>query len=90
MTTRACLDCSTLVSNTSRCPDCDRRHRLGWAWSGRRDVWLAYHPACASCGAPATEVDHVLPRAAGGGEDGNLQSLCHGCHVSKTTRERRS
>jgi 5-methylcytosine-specific restriction endonuclease McrA len=90
MTARSCLGCGTLVRKGSRCPDCQRRHQLGWAWSARRDVWLAYHPECASCGATATEVDHVVPRAAGGGGEGNLQSLCRACHVAKTTRERRS
>jgi 5-methylcytosine-specific restriction enzyme A len=90
MTARSCLDCGGLVSNGSRCRACSRQHKLGWAWSNRRTSWLAAHPECAACGATATEVDHIVPRSRDGGEDGNLQSLCHGCHVAKTTRERRS
>src|SRR5512139_1919817 len=34
---------------------------------------------------PATDVDHIVPRSAGGtDEDSNLQSLCHECHSYKT------
>ena len=34
---------------------------------------------------PATDVDHIVPRSAGGtDEDRNLQSLCHECHSHKT------
>jgi 5-methylcytosine-specific restriction protein A len=90
MTARACLDCGEPSRAGSRCPDCDRGHRLGWAWSARRDVWLAYHPECASCGVPATEVDHLVARFRGGQDVDNLQSLCHPCHVAKTARERGS
>jgi len=37
---------------------------------------------------PATEVDHVTPKAKGGtDEDGNLQAICSPCHKNKTTRE---
>jgi len=36
----------------------------------------------------ATEVDHVVPKAEGGGEgDGNLQSICRPCHKAKTAAE---
>ena len=35
--------------------------------------------------APATEVDHVIPRSAGGSDDvQNLQSLCKPCHSRHT------
>lgn len=37
---------------------------------------------------PATEVDHVKPKAQGGTEDDdNLQAICHACHVEKTEAE---
>jgi len=39
----------------------------------------------ASLAADAFEVDHIVPRAAGGGHDlANLQILCAGCHARKT------
>ena len=47
-------------------------------------------PWCRTCGAPATDVDHIVRRNYGGSEDdSNLQSLCHPCHSSKTGREGR-
>lgn len=46
---------------------------------------LRRYPRCATCGAPATEVDHIRQRADGGSDDfTNLQSLCHICHNKKT------
>lgn len=43
------------------------------------------------CGAPATDVDHVIPRAAGGTDHpANLQSLCRRHHLAKTGREGRA
>ena len=37
---------------------------------------------------PATDVDHIVPRSAGGSDrDDNLQSLCHACHSSKTVMQ---
>ena len=46
-------------------------------------------PWCQDCGlVPATEVHHVVSRAAGGGDEpGNLRSLCHSCHATITGRE---
>jgi 5-methylcytosine-specific restriction endonuclease McrA len=43
-------------------------------------------PDCAcGCGQPATDVDHIVSRAAGGSDDhANLQSLAHGHHSRKT------
>lgn len=42
---------------------------------------------CQLCGAPATEVDHVIPRDAGGSDEpANLRALCHDCHASETGR----
>lgn len=37
---------------------------------------------------PATEVDHIEPRAKGGTDDmGNLRAICTPCHAAKTARE---
>lgn len=42
---------------------------------------------CQNCGAPATDVHHVRPRTAGGGDDpGNLRALCGPCHDAITAR----
>jgi 5-methylcytosine-specific restriction endonuclease McrA len=37
---------------------------------------------------PATEVDHIKPKAQGG-DDGadNCEAICHDCHMDKTKRE---
>ena len=68
----------------------------------RRDAaaqQLLRHPACEEttavearpCGRPATDVDHIVPKVYGGGDDAsNLQSLCAGHHRQKTvTHDRR-
>jgi 5-methylcytosine-specific restriction protein A len=37
----------------------------------------------------ATEVDHIIPRMAGGGDEPwNLQSLCHPHHYEKSIADR--
>lgn len=42
------------------------------------------YPCCVICGAPATEVHHILPRGRGGtsgtSELNNLACLCRYCH----------
>ena len=39
---------------------------------------------------PAVDVDHVVPKAMGGGDEfANLQPLCKACHAHKTLNERR-
>lgn len=50
-----------------------------------RDGWR-----CMACGkAGRLEVDHVIPVFRGGAEMApeNCQTLCRGCHISKTRRE---
>jgi len=57
----------------------------GARWRRLRAAFLATHPICAVCGAPASDVHHIIPRAAGGTDDWwNLQALCHACHSAKT------
>jgi 5-methylcytosine-specific restriction endonuclease McrA len=42
---------------------------------------------CADCGGPATDADHVIPRAAGGPDVlANLISRCGPCHDRRTGR----
>lgn len=96
----ACLGCGELV-RASRCPRCalrasPRRGReddrpspsargYGRAWRAIRAEQLSRESWCVACGAPATDVDHVIPRRLGGpDEPDNLQSLCHSCHSRKT------
>jgi 5-methylcytosine-specific restriction enzyme A len=63
------------------------------AWRKRRAQRFALdHQTCQHCGAPATQVDHVLAIADGGAplDLRNLQSLCDPCHARKTTLEQRA
>ena len=66
----------------------------GWEWDRikkkilNRDGFLCQE--CLSNGVSklAREVDHILPRAEGGGDElSNLQSLCYSCHKTKTKRD---
>ena len=60
----------------------------GWGWITMRARYLRMHPLCVACGATASDVDHVIPKARGGTDDAsNLQALCHACHSRKTARE---
>lgn len=54
-----------------------------------RDQILAEEPVCRAClRRPATEADHVVPTAFGGGNDrANGQGLCEPCHARKTKLE---
>ena len=58
-----------------------------------RAMVLAEEPLCRECLrqgriTPATDVDHIVPLAAGGTNDrSNLQALCHSCHSKKTFRD---
>lgn len=59
-------------------------------WHRLRRAVLARQPWCARCGALATEVDHVVPRRAGGPDHpSNLQALCRRCHRRKTIEDQR-
>lgn len=64
-------------------------------WQRLRRRHLAQEPLCVDpfgihgdWPAPATDVHHILPLAAGGANDAdNLQSLCHSCHSRITARD---
>lgn len=63
----------------------------GAAWRGLRADFLRRHPFCAvpSCGTPAVEVHHRIPRRRGGTDDeANFVQLCKGHHTGATNRER--
>lgn len=57
-------------------------------WRKLRRIVLAESPICNHCGAPAVDVDHIIPLSRGGTHDReNLQPLCHACHSRKTVLE---
>lgn len=74
------------------------RHARGYgsAWERlrkrvlRRDKYLCQIQTHCE-GRAANEVDHRVPKAAGGtDEPDNLQAACSRCHKAKTAQERRS
>lgn len=53
-------------------------------WRAIRAAFLKAHPRC-SCGAAATEVDHVVALRRGGtNAPSNLRAMCKRCHTRKT------
>ena len=72
-------------------------HYLTRQWRSLRNIQLSRHPLCAACisrhvVAPAKHVDHIFPWAQIGEHAfmfNIYQSLCAGCHTSKTLLERR-
>ena len=60
-------------------------------WYLRVDISLAYRRECVYCGAPASVLDHVVPRSQGGSDSlRNLVAACAPCNVSKGTKDVRS
>lgn len=69
----------------------------GWVWSKIQQRYLRTHPNCEmgawGCLGRATQVDHVIDRIEGGGDDDdNLRALCEPCHGRHTqeTKARRA
>lgn len=67
----------------------------GYAWTKARERILKRDGyLCQPClqrdrPTPATQVDHVTPKAKGGTDgDENLQAICADCHKAKTEAER--
>jgi 5-methylcytosine-specific restriction protein A len=91
--------CTTLITTGKLCKEHSkqltkqRNRRETWrdygtAWRTIRAQVLLETPACAQCGALATEVDHVKPLRLGGTHDrSNLKALCKPCHSRKTQAE---
>ncbi len=72
----------------------NKQRGYGWQWQKIRKVALQRDRyLCQICldNGRVTEaqvVDHIKPKAKGGGDDlNNLQSLCNKCHNHKTARE---
>ena len=69
------------------------RRGYGGRWRRLRLMQLRREPLCRVClemgrTEPATDVDHIVPLARGGGNGlENLQSLCHLHHSQKTAQE---
>ncbi len=65
------------------------RQNYGPRWPETRRAYLAAHPFCVKCNAPAQHVDHIVAVAAGGAvlDWSNLQSLCHRHHSIKTASQ---
>ena len=84
--TRPCLQCGALTSG-SYCRRCGwsarRKINSGWDWGKRRAAVRTRDGACVRCGSTdRLQVHHRVPVAEGGGNDlGNLELLCHRCHV---------
>jgi 5-methylcytosine-specific restriction enzyme A len=59
----------------------------GWAQLRAKALARDGH-RCQKCGAPATEVDHIVPLYVGGPNLlANLRSLCQSCHRRVTGRQ---
>jgi len=93
--------CPRTTTEGPRCPDHTRAPRAdprpnaagrgyGWTWEKVARVVRAEEPWCRICKAEGrytltTDVDHIIPRAAGGTDDRtNLRGLCGTCHKRVT------
>jgi 5-methylcytosine-specific restriction protein A len=59
-------------------------------WATQRRLYLMAHPICRSCGAAASEVDHIEPHRGDQRlfwDSANWQPLCRTCHSRKTALE---
>ena len=59
-------------------------------WKALRDGKLKDTPSCEKCGAPATEVHHIVPHRGNMAlflDWDNLMSLCNKCHRLQTIKE---
>lgn len=76
------------------CPSCRHRHRPDlpcWRGKYRRELTaqlLRHSRTCMMCGRRATEADHLIARAWGGGDelsgpDRNLYPSCRSCNAAK-------
>ena len=63
--------------------------RYGAEWQRVRQRVLREEPTCRICGAPSSDVDHIVAVADGGGmyDRANLRSLCADCHKRHTSEQ---
>ena len=65
-----------------------KQRPLGWA-KIRARVLRRDNNTCQYCGAPATEVDHVVPVSRGGSHHtSNLAASCSGCNAKRNYQQR--
>ena len=98
---RGCSDEGRCPPGKSRCKahgggswarvDPAAKRRYGAAWQVLRARVLREEPRCRICGAPATDVDHIIAVADGGGmyDRANLRALCSECHKRHTAEQNR-
>ena len=96
---RYCTEHAALDQRAQRAYDEQRgnaaRRGYGYRWRRLRRLFLNEHPLCCDPFGihtdqviAATDVDHIVSRRMGGGDnEENLQALCHRCHSMKTARE---
>jgi 5-methylcytosine-specific restriction protein A len=61
----------------------------GIRWKRLRAKYIRANPFCAECGKKGTDVDHRIKHLGAAAlfyDEGNLQTLCKGCHGVKTMR----
>jgi 5-methylcytosine-specific restriction endonuclease McrA len=80
---RRCLTCRTLIASGTYCPTCRPRNGSTRRWRQLREQILARDCwVCVVCGAPATDVDHIVAVRDGGSDHPrNLRSLCAEHHA---------
>lgn len=86
---RPCLVCGRLADGP-RCPTHELAYRAPYRDPAykryRKEVQAGVHGPCVDCGAwTRLTVDHVVPKAAGGGNDGNLTVRCAPCNRAKSS-----
>lgn len=92
--------CPDLATSRGYCPDhqpahswqhTETAHQRGYGrrWRALRKRVLRNEPICRTCqAAPATEVDHIVPKHLGGtNQPDNLAPLCRSCHRAKSLQE---
>lgn len=66
----------------------DARYRRNRDRAMRRDRWRCQLRIPGICIGAASECDHIISRADGGGSDlGNLRAACKPCHQHRTTEQ---
>jgi 5-methylcytosine-specific restriction endonuclease McrA len=86
MALRRCLGgCGALINSGSYCARCRPRNGSTRQWRSLRAQILARdNHICRRCARPATHVDHITSKAAGGTDDpDNLAALCATCNLEK-------
>jgi 5-methylcytosine-specific restriction endonuclease McrA len=75
---RRCIVCRALIDRGSYCPAHEPRGGSTRAWRTLRERILARDGhTCVVCGAPATEVDHIMPVSVDGSDEpANLRAVC--------------